>query len=473
MIMEIESSETVVTELSGRKKKKLFVKLRTQMEFYFSDSNLAKDKFLYNLISQDEDGYVDLEVFKSFNKIKALSEDMHVLAASLSKSSILELNENKSRVRRRTSIQMSKDFDACTLYVEGLPHYADLKWIKNVFDHFGTVEYINIPRFNVSHKIKGFAFIEFSNPESVKKACQFYKNSTDLENGSSKKESSDLKEISEEVKPTAEVTNKRKLEDNEDSGVTLKKPKIDEENLKTLESDIKNKQAGDEKINEDNSSQDSSKLQENNISAQESTVEEPSSKSKKKRSHSKKNHNRHERPTLRVMSKSEWKAYRNKYLDLQRTTMSYLKKQILLECQEMREQETEPIPKKELKFQPGVILKILLANPIENSTEMKEQIKACTVVAYIDAPMGSEEVFIRCNASEDAKSIIQDKKLHHLGNIIQLSGKDEEEYWKKIESDREAKLNNPVVRKHRGRDKLISKAAKLVQQRNKHMYFDE
>lgn len=36
---------------------------------------------------------VDLEVFKSFNKLKALTEDINVIAAAVSKSNILEVSK--------------------------------------------------------------------------------------------------------------------------------------------------------------------------------------------------------------------------------------------------------------------------------------------------------------------------------------------------------------------------------------------
>eukprot|EP00798_Chlamydomonas_sp_ICE-L_P031971 gene31971-33898_t len=40
--------------------------VKKQMEFYFSDSNLPKDKFLKDQIATSTDGYNDLAVFISF-----------------------------------------------------------------------------------------------------------------------------------------------------------------------------------------------------------------------------------------------------------------------------------------------------------------------------------------------------------------------------------------------------------------------
>ena len=43
-------------------------KIRKQIEFYFGDSNLQKDRFMSQKIAENPDGYVDLSVIMSFNK---------------------------------------------------------------------------------------------------------------------------------------------------------------------------------------------------------------------------------------------------------------------------------------------------------------------------------------------------------------------------------------------------------------------
>lgn len=43
-------------------------KIRKQIEFYFGDSNLQKDRFMSQKIAENPDRYVDLSVIMSFNK---------------------------------------------------------------------------------------------------------------------------------------------------------------------------------------------------------------------------------------------------------------------------------------------------------------------------------------------------------------------------------------------------------------------
>lgn len=50
------------------------------------------------------------------------------------------------------------------------------------------------------------------------------------------------------------------------------------------------------------------------------------------------------------------------------------------------------------------------------------QVKANAVVAYVDAPIDSSEIFIRCHNSEDAQTILKEKKLNHLGEAQLIDG---------------------------------------------------
>ena len=86
--------------------------LLKQMEFYFSDSNLAKDSFLRSKMAESENGWIPLSLFLTFNKsflqfqlmhrIKAITTDIHEIQKVLETSHVLMLNEDKSGVKRKT-----------------------------------------------------------------------------------------------------------------------------------------------------------------------------------------------------------------------------------------------------------------------------------------------------------------------------------------------------------------------------------
>lgn len=102
---ESESADVVDQEVkhehSPRKrirhrKKQLYENILKQMEFYFSDANLTKDRFLADLVKSNP--YVPLDMFLKFNKIRTLTQDVTDIAKAMKNSKFLELTEDKSKV---------------------------------------------------------------------------------------------------------------------------------------------------------------------------------------------------------------------------------------------------------------------------------------------------------------------------------------------------------------------------------------
>uniref|UniRef100_B5DTJ4 HTH La-type RNA-binding domain-containing protein n=1 Tax=Drosophila pseudoobscura pseudoobscura TaxID=46245 RepID=B5DTJ4_DROPS len=119
---DAESSEPAKRDAAagGRKRKRhLYNSIRSQMEFYFGDANLTKDRFLRRYV--DQDPYVPLEIFLTFNKMKPLAEDVKQIAKALNNSQLLELDESALKVRRKTKLPDQRDVNDKTLYVEALP----------------------------------------------------------------------------------------------------------------------------------------------------------------------------------------------------------------------------------------------------------------------------------------------------------------------------------------------------------------
>ncbi len=50
----------------------------------------------------------------------------------------------------------------------------DHDWVINLFQKFGKVNYVSLPKYKKSGKIKGFGFVEFADPEALEKAVQTY-----------------------------------------------------------------------------------------------------------------------------------------------------------------------------------------------------------------------------------------------------------------------------------------------------------
>ncbi|XP_049940751.1 la-related protein 7 [Schistocerca serialis cubense] len=155
-----------------RRKKRTYKALKNQMEFYFGDANLTKDKFLIDLIEKDK--YVDLAIFLRFNKIRALTSNIEDIAKALRDSEILSVTEDGTKVYRTTPIHIKENEEDCTIYVEQLPPDADHEWLRRVFSSYGEVVYVSIPKYKPSNKIKGFAFVEFDTPEAANKTLEAF-----------------------------------------------------------------------------------------------------------------------------------------------------------------------------------------------------------------------------------------------------------------------------------------------------------
>ncbi|XP_009468820.1 PREDICTED: la-related protein 7 [Nipponia nippon] len=157
--------------------KQVLADIAKQVDFWFGDVNLHKDRFLREQIEKSRDGYVDISLLVSFNKMKKLTTDGKLIARAVKSSSVVELDLEGTRIRRRQPLgEQPKDVDSRTVYVELLPKNVNHSWIERVFGKCGNVVYVSIPRYRTSGDPKGFAFVEFETKEQAEKAIEFLNN---------------------------------------------------------------------------------------------------------------------------------------------------------------------------------------------------------------------------------------------------------------------------------------------------------
>ena len=75
--------------------------IRKQIEYYLSDMNLETDEFFYKMISNEKEGYLDLEYIMQCNKVKKAGWDKNMIIDSIKDSELIELNEQKTKIRRK------------------------------------------------------------------------------------------------------------------------------------------------------------------------------------------------------------------------------------------------------------------------------------------------------------------------------------------------------------------------------------
>ncbi|XP_078735171.1 la-related protein 7 isoform X3 [Lampetra fluviatilis] len=177
MVTETLCPPCVSAEAKETKKRtrlgKILSEIRRQIEFWFGDTNLHKDKFLRQVVDASTDGFVPLSVLMSFNRMKTLSTDINIIRRAVSTSTQLEVSSDGLKIRRSSPLgPKPEDEDERTVYVERLPHGVTHEWLSRVFSPCGRVLYVSLPRFRSSGDAKGFAFIEFSTSEEACRAVQ-------------------------------------------------------------------------------------------------------------------------------------------------------------------------------------------------------------------------------------------------------------------------------------------------------------
>lgn len=122
-------------------------KIVSQVEFYLSDENLAKDAFLLKHVRRNKEGYVNLKLVTSFKKVKTLTKDYRVVAEALEMSKTLSMNSEKTKVKRNTPLpsELLERNPGRTVIVTGLEN-PSMENVSETFSKCGEIELIRIVR---------------------------------------------------------------------------------------------------------------------------------------------------------------------------------------------------------------------------------------------------------------------------------------------------------------------------------------
>ncbi|XDV28438.1 hypothetical protein PO909_031751, partial [Leuciscus waleckii] len=106
----------------------LIHKLVVQIEFYLSDENLEHDAFLLKHVRRNKLGFVSVKLLTSFKKVKHLTRDWRTTAYALRHSTLLELNEEGRKVRRRSTVPVfaSESLPSRMLLLSELKRWPEL-----------------------------------------------------------------------------------------------------------------------------------------------------------------------------------------------------------------------------------------------------------------------------------------------------------------------------------------------------------
>ena len=154
-------------------------KIVEQIEFYFSDSNLPRDKFLRETVEADPERYVDIALLLTFSRLRTLlspfgsCEDgvsVACVAALLEKSDFLTLSADRRRVRRTADLRPREVVDAevelRSVYASPFPMTATIDDLTEFFSKHTKVLSIRLRRHLSSKDFKGSIFLELSDSAS-------------------------------------------------------------------------------------------------------------------------------------------------------------------------------------------------------------------------------------------------------------------------------------------------------------------
>ncbi|EOY06990.1 RNA-binding protein, putative isoform 2 [Theobroma cacao] len=120
------------------------LKILNQVEYYFSDLNLATTDHLMRFINKDPEGYVPISVVASFKKIKALITTHAQLATVLRNSLKLVVSEDGKKVRRQHPLTESdmEELQSRIIVAENLPEDHCHQNLMKIFSSVGSVKTI-------------------------------------------------------------------------------------------------------------------------------------------------------------------------------------------------------------------------------------------------------------------------------------------------------------------------------------------
>ena len=158
--------------------------LKNKLEFFMSDINLYKDKYLKKIYLSNNES-VSPEIFLTFNSIKILLCDIdkienkkNVIIKAIEISNKLEYDKNTNKIKRvipyKEKLINIDLYDKCTIYIENLPSIINHTIIYDLFKDY-KILYISLLK-EKNKKLSGQAFITLKNIEDITKIIDKYNN---------------------------------------------------------------------------------------------------------------------------------------------------------------------------------------------------------------------------------------------------------------------------------------------------------
>lgn len=158
---------------SENRSNELYEKVSRQIDYYFSDVNVIKDKFLQAEFKK-QDGWVALKTLLTFKKLKDLTdkEDVVIEALKECNSDVIELDATNKQVRRKHPVptpEFLESLDARTVHISGFPTEYGFDFLRQYCSQFGVVESLSMRRHFKTRFFKGCIHVVFKEEADAKR----------------------------------------------------------------------------------------------------------------------------------------------------------------------------------------------------------------------------------------------------------------------------------------------------------------
>ncbi|CAK8696078.1 lupus La protein homolog [Clavelina lepadiformis] len=154
-----------------------------QVEFYFGDYNLHRDKFMQEEMAKN-DGWFSMDTMLKFQRLSSICSEPGTILAALkkSKSNLMEIDVDGQKIRRKLNrplpendAKYKRDLKLRSVYVKGFPQTETIENITEFLSDYGQVDGIQLRRTNNPHQgsvFKGSLFATFAKLEDAEKFLQ-------------------------------------------------------------------------------------------------------------------------------------------------------------------------------------------------------------------------------------------------------------------------------------------------------------
>jgi lupus La protein len=174
----------------GRKKvKNRRDRIREQLEYYFSDSNLRRDSFMHGVFMKDEYGWLSIDTLITFPILESMKVTSSDILDACSETDFLVVDMEYSRVRRNFEKYPNREIsdqlanrsvpaphqlsllERRTIYMDGYPILLTQEKLRDlIFEQFPDtrIQTVSIPRNPRTGESYGGAFLEMESEDHAK-----------------------------------------------------------------------------------------------------------------------------------------------------------------------------------------------------------------------------------------------------------------------------------------------------------------